>query len=217
MFVVCYDIMIWSLNYANIDLSSVRQFEAIQSLPHLRPHLRAAVFTSQITTKSKPPKAVKPRSLSTDIWGKISRNYNKFQLSSISSVFTGSCRHNVCLIQGPPGTGKSSTIVGLVSALLSGKATRPNQPQSGCLIHAPCDSSTQPVARNSILVCAPTNVAADSLAWKIKQSAIGTSGKVGDVRVARFGSLPESRTSPMEKFLYDINGKKIVCVHCCVY
>ena len=84
MFVVCYDIMIWSLNYANIDLSSVRQFEAIQSLPHLRPHLRAAVFTSQITTKSKPPKAVKPRSLSTDIWGKISRNYNKFQISSIS-------------------------------------------------------------------------------------------------------------------------------------
>ena len=198
-------------------VSLVRQFEAIQSLPHLKPHLRAAIFTSQITTKTKSPKAVKPRSLPTDIWSKISLNHNKFQLQSLSSVLTGSCRDNVCLIQGPPGTGKSSTIVGLVSALLSGKATHPNQPQSGCLIHAPCDSSTKPTSRNRILVCAPTNVAADSLAWKIKQSAIGTSGNIGDFNVSRFGSLPESRTSPMEKFLYDINGKKIVCLHCRVY
>ena len=32
-------------------------------------------------------------------------------------------------------TGKSSTIVGIVSALLSGKAPLPGQRQSGCLIH----------------------------------------------------------------------------------
>ena len=54
---------------------------------------------------------------------------------SISKVVSGTCRNNVCLIQGPPGTGKSSTIVGIVSALLSGKAPLPGQKQSGCLIH----------------------------------------------------------------------------------
>ena len=70
--------------------------------------------------------------------------------------------------------GKSSTIVGLVSALLSGKAPLPQQRQSGCLIHPGKTMGTafaEPQARNRILVCAATNQAVDSLAWKIKQGS----------------------------------------------
>jgi senataxin len=125
-------------------------------------------------------------------------------------------------VQGPPGTGKSSTIVGLVSALLSGKAPLPQQRQSGCLIHPGKTMGltfAEPQARNRILICAATNQAVDSLAWKIKQGSrkcstlysaslysdvksaysshtrcsiatVGPSGKVGDFALARFGSLP---------------------------
>lgn len=72
------------------------------------------------------------------------------------------------------GTGKSSTIVGLVTALLSGKAPLPGVRESGCLIHPGKTmgaSLAQPLARNRILVCAATNQAVDSLAWKIKQGS----------------------------------------------
>lgn len=182
----------------------VRQFEAIKCLPYLKPHLQRALFTSYITDSSKPAATFKPRSLPMDIWRYLKTSHNSYQLSSISRVLTGSCRENVCLVQGPPGTGKSSTIVGLVSALLSGKAPLPKHRQSGCLIHSGKTMGatlTEPLARNRILVCAATNQAVDSLAWKIKQGSIGPSGKVGDFGMARFGSLPWelSRDSTNEK------------------
>lgn len=82
-------------------------------------------------------------------------------------------------------------------------------------------SQTQPQARNRILVCAATNIAVDTIAWKIKQGSIGPSGKVGDFKMSRFGSLPWDHVrddgrdsvkvkrphilSDMEKFLYAIN------------
>lgn len=152
----------------------VRQFEAIKCLPYLKPHLQRALFTSCITNASKPGPTTKPRSLPMDIWRSLSKSHNSYQLSSISQVLTGSCRENVCLVQGPPGTGKSSTIVGLVSALLSGKAPLPRQRQSGCLIHPGKTMGAtfaEPQARNRILVCAATNQAVDTLAWKIKQGS----------------------------------------------
>ncbi|KAL7460141.1 hypothetical protein ACHAXS_000606, partial [Conticribra weissflogii] len=87
-------------------------------------------------------------------------------------------------IQGSPGTdtsilspaseqhpGKSSTIVGLVTALLSGKARLPGQRQSGCLVHAGKTmgvSLSEPLARYRILVCAATNQVLNILAWKVR-------------------------------------------------
>ena len=96
---------------------------------------------------------------------------------------------------GPPGTGKSSTIVGLVSALLSGKAPLPRQRQSGCIIHpgktmGATVSGRTAAARNRILVCAATNQAVDGLAWRIRNGSVGPTGRVGDFEMARFGSLP---------------------------
>jgi len=198
----------------------VRQFEAIKCLPYLKPHLQKALFTSYVSdTSNLASSSTKPRSLPIDIWRHLSNSHNSLQLSSISLVLTGSCRNNICLLHGPPGTGKSSTIVGLVSALLSGKAPLPNQRQSGCLIHPGKTMGAtyaEPQARNRILVCAATNQAVDSLAWKIKQGSLGPSGKVGDFVMARFGSLPwdlsrdstdqkPETLSEMEDFLYEIN------------
>lgn len=77
-------------------------------------------------------------------------------------------------------------------------------------------SLSEPLARNRILVCATTNQAVDTLAWKIRQGSLGPSGKVGDFAMARFGSLPwevsrdalgqkPENLSEMEEFLYEIN------------
>jgi len=82
-------------------------------------------------------------------------------------------------------------------------------------------SHSERQARNRILVCAATNIAVDTIAWKIKQGSIGPSGKVGDFKMSRFGSLPwdhvrdDGRDSvkvkkpqtltEMEQFLYTIN------------
>jgi len=121
------------------------------------------------------------------------------------------------------GTGKTSTICGLVSALLSGQAPLPKQRQHGCLIKTAIQKpgntkvALEPTSRNRILVCAVTNHAADMLAWKINQTSLGTSGKIGDFAMARFGTLPwESKSSystnqrptilsDMEEFLSKIN------------
>ena len=183
----------------------VRQFEAIKSLPHLKPHLQRAIFTSHVKDPSKPATITKPRSLPVGIWKSLTNSYNTYQISSISRVMTGSCRDNVNLVQGPPGssrhhptmtcsslhcishapladfsnqgTGKTSTICGLVSALLSGQAPLPKQRQHGCsiksLIQTPGKAkiASEPICRNRILVCAETNQAVDTLVWKIKQTS----------------------------------------------
>jgi hypothetical protein len=84
------------------------------------------------------------------------------------------------------GTGKSSTVTGIVSALISGKAPLPGQKQSSCLIHAGKTLGAalpEANARNRILICATSNQAVDSLAWKIKTQSLGTSGKIGDFKM----------------------------------
>ena len=119
-------------------LSSSSLIILFDSLPPVIAHIQKALFSSRIKVQQKSAAATvaaRPKSLPTDIWSSLQKNHNSYQLSSISKVVSGTCRNNVCLIQGPPGTGKSSTIVGIVSALLSGKAPLPGQRQSGCLIH----------------------------------------------------------------------------------
>ena len=84
---------------------------------------------------------------------------------------------------------RRSTVVGLVSALLSGKAPVPGAKRStSCVIHPGKTMGTsmqETNVRNRILVCATTNQAVDSLAWKIKNQSLGTSGKVGDFKMVR--------------------------------
>lgn len=200
--------------------NAVKQFEAIKSINTLKPHLQAAIYTSNFTekvvltpilTKENIPK---PRSVPTGIWNSLKKSCNTYQLSAISDVLSGKCKNNVGLIKGPPGCGKSSTIVGLVSALISGKPPLPGQRQFGCLIQSAAISQSQPSAQRRILVLAVTNAAADTIAYLIWKGSIGHTGKTGEFQIARFGSLPWERgsghkqpvkLSPFEKFLDDIN------------
>jgi hypothetical protein len=85
-------------------INIVRQFEAMKSLPHLKPHLQKAIFTSPVALKSHQttePNAKRPSSVPLDIWESLKRTNNPYQLQSISDLLSGSCRDNLSLIQGP--------------------------------------------------------------------------------------------------------------------
>ena len=73
------------------------------------------------------------------------------------------------------GTGKSTTIVGLVSALVNGTCPSPGKKAKGAKI---CVGSSIPgaaklTASSRILVCAPSNTAVDELAWRLHKEGFG--------------------------------------------
>lgn len=93
-----------SLLSVGSTINIVRQFEAMKSLPHLKPHLQAAIFTPQLKLKSPSatePNAKRPPSVPLDIWQSLKRTNNPYQLKSISDLLSGSCHENISLIQGP--------------------------------------------------------------------------------------------------------------------
>lgn len=81
----------------------VRQYEALKSLPHLKPHLRKALFTSQLAGKASETskRAPKPTSLPSDVWKSLQMSHNAFQINSIAHLMSGRCRENLSLTQGP--------------------------------------------------------------------------------------------------------------------
>ena len=93
----------------------MRQYEALQSLRCLNPHLQKAVFSysakgtstassdgmvEEIIDKSQ---IKKPSSVDADTWRHLYDSSNPFQLSSIEKIMSGKIKENVALIQGPPG------------------------------------------------------------------------------------------------------------------
>ena len=84
--------------------NQIRQFEAMKSIPHLKPHLQKAILTSYMDPKSSPvsePNAKRPTSVPLDIWQTLKKINNPYQLQSISDLLSGACRENLSLIQGP--------------------------------------------------------------------------------------------------------------------
>ena len=93
-----------SLLSVGSTINIVRQFEAMKSLPHLKPHLQAAIFTSPLSmkkTSGTEPNAKRPPSVPLDIWKSLKKTNNPYQLKSISDLLSGSCHENLSLIQGP--------------------------------------------------------------------------------------------------------------------
>lgn len=85
-------------------INIVRQYEAMKSLEHLKPHLQKAIFTSHVASKNplfSEPNPKRPASVPLDIWQSLKRTNNPYQLQSISDLLSGSCRENLSLIQGP--------------------------------------------------------------------------------------------------------------------
>ena len=95
----------------------MRQYEALQSLKRLDPHLQKAVFSNSAKgTSTASPDGIgmveetidksqikKPSSVDTDTWRHLYDSSNPFQLSSIQKIMSGKIKENVALIQGPPG------------------------------------------------------------------------------------------------------------------
>uniref|UniRef100_A0A7S4S262 Helicase ATP-binding domain-containing protein n=1 Tax=Ditylum brightwellii TaxID=49249 RepID=A0A7S4S262_9STRA len=144
----------------------------------------------------------KPASVPRGIWDKLSLTLNPFQLLAIGNIISGRSKGNFVLLQGPPGTGKTTTIIGLVTALLNGSSTLPGGKVSGTRVQIGNTLSRQsddgnnntatlnvPVARR-ILVCAPSNTAVDDLAWRLHKLAVGPNGALGGFNIVRFGQAP---------------------------
>lgn len=90
----------------------MRQFEALKSLDHIKENLKRAVFckptnvdnaNNNIRTNELPPHPLKPPSVISQVWEKISEQTNSCQLSAIEKVASGKAKDNITLIQGPPG------------------------------------------------------------------------------------------------------------------
>ncbi|KAG0576671.1 hypothetical protein KC19_5G098200 [Ceratodon purpureus] len=99
------------------------------------------------------------------------RNFSDQNILNTLQLLTVSCllqmRQGFQLVQGPPGTGKTSTIVGMVSALLI----------------------EEPGIR--ILVCAPSNAALDEVAARLVHRMVDKTGYIYspmDGAIVRFGS-----------------------------
>ena len=203
-----------------------REYEALKSTAHIKDHLKKAIFCSQpnlsadaggeigdvdcassvmmgVMAKDRQIEVKtdvsKPFSVSSTIWNHLSKASDSFQLSAISKIMSGKLRENIALIQGPPGTGKTSTIIGLVTALLNGSCPIPGPKGSGVRVqvgkslftaekHMKRVTKNQSVCR--ILVCADSNAAVDELAWRLHKSAIGPDGKIERLKIIRFGMLP---------------------------
>lgn len=217
----------------------VREFEGIKAVSNLKRHLKNAIFCSK-TTPIDPvekndtgkddsiggeqdllaSKNTKPSSIPAPVWANLTKSLNPYQLNGIRKCITGKAKENFLLLQGPPGTGKTATIVGLVSSLLQSPCPAPNGKVGGTRIRvgeSGSDMKTNSV-RSRILVCAPSNIAVDDLAWRIHTSSIGPNGSKGGFKIIRFGACAGeyrhdgrkrnkvcSGNSAREKFLRRIN------------
>lgn len=130
-----------------------------------------------------------PETISNVLWEKLRGAYNVSQLYAISYVVQKlDERHDtrVALIQGPPGTGKTSTILGLVSALLHASKSKQqnterkaNNEQDSDNLEAESNSSSSSTVepkvttlKRRLLICAPSNAAIDEVLTRIKLTGI---------------------------------------------
>jgi len=106
----------------------VRQYEGLKCLGNVRPSLQNIAFCNSTASPSEPRNQIasalqlkKPSSLSTELWDHILKILNPLQAYAVENIMSGKMKENFFLLQGPPGTGKTTTIIGLVSALLNGR------------------------------------------------------------------------------------------------
>ncbi len=87
----------------------MRQYEALKSLECVKSNLKNAVFCNRAERSTlpiiseTPPQPSKPSSVIADVWDKISKQTNLYQLSAIETIMLGKAKENISLLQGPPG------------------------------------------------------------------------------------------------------------------
>ena len=135
----------------------------------------------------------------------IISNYkvNPAQAKAIKSAFDNDA---FTLIQGPPGTGKTKTIVAIVGALLTGfireKSTAIPQPKQLNHNGFPVKSDGPPPKK--MLVCAPSNAAADELVMRLKEGIKTLDGRFHKANIVRVGRSDAMNVNVMDVTLDEL-------------
>jgi len=155
----------------------------------------------------KPPsqkKLQKPPSIPMALWATLLRDYNTSQLIALCNI----CRQGgdpITLLQGPPGTGKTRTILALVGVILSSCVPSIHKTRTGQKIvvgasltsrvsassislgsstrskfcdDGDCANNESTVKKLRVLICAPSNTAADEITYRlITQGVLDSNGE----------------------------------------
>ena len=103
----------YAMNIGTVT-TSMREYESLISIDHLKNHLKELIFGDKLPTKttqdtiknehlSETPQLKKPSSIQPNIWDHLSSSLNYYQMSAIEKLLSGKIKDNVMLIQGPPG------------------------------------------------------------------------------------------------------------------
>lgn len=130
-----------------------------------------------------------PHNICPVLWNYFSSHFNKSQLFAIKYIIDDSNTNQdtkISLIQGPPGTGKTSTIIGLIAALLATSCKR-------------------------VLVCGPSNAAVDEICRRLilPGGLRRTGGHVKKCSLIRIG-LPLTKDPDIEKLSLEYQTEKLV-------
>jgi hypothetical protein len=149
--------------------TSEREFIALHRLRSLEPAVQRAVLDPR-RAASDPPRAVPSSRGSMSLVPQEALNQD--QIAAIAQCLEPGAVFR--LIQGPPGTGKTSTLVGLLTALVA----------------APSGNA----AGARVLVCAPSNAAVDELALRVSRG-LAVQGRTDKYlpNVVRIGSKRQMR------------------------
>ena len=162
----------------------------------------------------------KPAGLSQRLWQQLHTSYNQSQLLAIkyvSEAFEGTQDTRIALIQGPPGTGKTSTVLGMVAALLHQPQTeskksdedkdKENNGKGGPHLSDPAEApvvkmparapqrvsttsaadAVAATAHKRLLICAPSNAAIDELLKRLAAGVLNTNGQIQQRKIVRLG------------------------------
>ncbi|KAF7684672.1 hypothetical protein TCON_0137 [Astathelohania contejeani] len=113
---------------------------------------------------------------------KLFKNILKANDSQALAIDACCNKNPIVLIQGPPGTGKTKTIIGIVSAFMSGKL-----------------DVGRITGKSRVLICAPSNAAVDDITRKIGQGIDDLNGKKIFPNLIRFG-VSNSQNNNIRKF-----------------
>ncbi|KAI7947463.1 hypothetical protein MJO28_009371 [Puccinia striiformis f. sp. tritici] len=96
------------------------------------------------------------------------------------------------LIKGPPGAGKTSTIIGLIGAVIV------NRPEAAYFTGRP------PSIPRKILLCAPSNAAMDKVAKRSKEGVSGAQGELINPKLVWFGEDSKVNLAVKEFFIDEL-------------
>jgi superfamily I DNA and/or RNA helicase len=146
-----------------------------------------------------------PSGLSSKLWNSFCLRYNESQLFAIKYVinqFDYKKDTRIALIQGPPGTGKTSTIIGIISAILN-HAGFTSSSSTNASTSTFAASITSVSSAQRLLICAPSNAAIDEILTRLTLNGIYDQDGLlitNQLKIVRLGEPPSSSSGSIGTF-----------------